>query len=180
MGKYTERRRGAATGGATLATVALAVLLILSPIATAAPPNDRGDADGDGLVNHFEYTLGTDPERADTDGDSLRDGDEKFKYNTNPKLPDTDGDGLSDRFELDTGSDPLVNGNNTPPKPPKQIGPKKPPAEQRPDGDGDGLFDDDETNVYGTDPGRSDTDRDGVSDGEEVFNKTDPRNFLSN
>ena len=45
----------------------------------------------------------------------------------------------------------------------------------RPDGDGDGLYDDDEVNVYGTDPKVADTDKDGVSDGEEVFNKTDPR-----
>lgn len=45
----------------------------------------------------------------------------------------------------------------------------------RPDGDNDGLFDDDEANIYGTDPTVADTDKDGASDGEEVFNKTDPK-----
>jgi hypothetical protein len=154
-------------GLSTLGLAACALSIGLAPMAGGAPPHDRGDADGDGLVNHFEYTLGTDPERADTDWDSLRDGDEKFKYNTDPKKPDTDGDALSDRFELDTGTDPLVSG-----LPPKTIG-KKPP-EQRPDRDGDGLFDDDETDVYTTDPDNPDTDGDGTSDGKEVWLGTDP------
>ncbi len=47
-------------------------------------------------------------------------------------------------------------------------------ARQRPDRDGDGLFDDDEVQVYGTNPDRFDTDSDGVGDGEEVFLGTDP------
>ena len=97
-----------------------ALLMALAPIAGAAPPNDRGDADGDGLVNHFEYTLRTDPERPDTDGDNLRDGDEKFKYNTNPLTADTDGDSMGDWFELETGTDPLVNNNNAAAPPPLQ------------------------------------------------------------
>jgi hypothetical protein len=44
----------------------------------------------------------------------------------------------------------------------------------RPDSDGDGLYDDDETNVYGTDPNVFDTDGDGVGDGEEVYLGTNP------
>lgn len=47
-------------------------------------------------------------------------------------------------------------------------------AAQRPDRDGDGLFDDDETDVYGTNPDVYDTDGDGVGDGEEVYVGTDP------
>ena len=46
--------------------------------------------------------------------------------------------------------------------------------EDRPDTDEDGLFDDDETDVYNTDPDEYDTDDDGYSDGEEVFFGTDP------
>ena len=42
------------------------------------------------------------------------------------------------------------------------------------DSDGDGLTDDAETIVYGTDPLVSDTDGDGFSDGDEVFMGTDP------
>jgi hypothetical protein len=49
-----------------------------------------------------------------------------------------------------------------------------PVAAQQADRDGDGLFDDDETAFYGTDPDNPDTDGDGASDGEEVFSETDP------
>lgn len=49
-------------------------------------------------------------------------------------------------------------------------------AAQRADRDGDGLFDDDEEDVYNTDPGNEDTDGDGASDGEEVYYDTDPLN----
>lgn len=43
------------------------------------------------------------------------------------------------------------------------------------DSDGDGLSDDDEKNIYKTDPNNADSDGDGVSDGEEVKkNKTNP------
>jgi len=36
------------------------------------------------------------------------------------------------------------------------------------DSDGDGLTDDEEINVYGTDPNNADTDGDGITDGNEV------------
>lgn len=42
------------------------------------------------------------------------------------------------------------------------------------DRDDDGLYDDDETDYYNTDPNEYDTDGDGVGDGEEVYNATDP------
>ena len=48
------------------------------------------------------------------------------------------------------------------------------PLQQRPDRDGDGLYDDDETDVYGTDPDNPDSDGDGVDDGQEVYDGTDP------
>ena len=44
-------------------------------------------------------------------------------------------------------------------------------AQRRPDSDNDGLYDDDETNVYGTRPDVFDTDGDGVGDGEEIYNR---------
>lgn len=47
-------------------------------------------------------------------------------------------------------------------------------AAQRSDRDGDGLYDDDEVEVYGTNPDVYDTDGDGVGDGEEVYVGTDP------
>jgi hypothetical protein len=45
----------------------------------------------------------------DSDFDGLTDPQEVHQYNTHPWVPDTDGDGLSDRYEVDGGSDPLVN-----------------------------------------------------------------------
>ncbi|HUT54477.1 MAG TPA: MopE-related protein [bacterium] len=48
------------------------------------------------------------------------------------------------------------------------------------DTDGDGLSDDDETNIYGTDPDNPDTDGDGLSDGDEVTTHfTDPLSWDS-
>jgi hypothetical protein len=65
---------------------------------------------------------------------------------------DLDGDNYADALELEVGLDP----NN-------------------PDGDGDGVADGDEVNIYGTDPYTWDTDGDGVSDGNELFDtRTDP------
>lgn len=43
-----------------------------------------------------------------------------------------------------------------------------------PDLDGDGITNDDETNIYGTDPQNPDTDGDGIDDGVEITNGSDP------
>ena len=92
------------------------------------------DADGDGLTNAEEQTLGTDPLSPDTDGDGIPDADEvrigtnpavadasadpdgdglynieEWQHGTNPHLADTDGDGCSDGEECTVlFSDPLV------------------------------------------------------------------------
>ena len=60
----------------------------------------------------------------------------------------------------------------TPPPPAvEEVGPS--PADFV-DTDRDGLYDDDEVNVYGTKPNEPDTDRDGIDDGQEVHQGTDP------
>jgi predicted ferric reductase len=47
------------------------------------------------------------------------------------------------------------------------------------DGDLDGLTDEGEKQIYKTDPNLADTDGDGMFDGAEVINKTDPLNSVS-
>ena len=64
-----------------------------------------GDADGDGVTNGEEETLGTDPENPDSDNDGLNDGDE-VAIGSDPLNEDSDGDGLLDGEENDIGSDP--------------------------------------------------------------------------
>lgn len=60
------------------------------------------DPDSDALANAQEYQAGSDPQKADTDGDTLKDGEEVTVYHTKPTSPDTDADGLSDSAELIT------------------------------------------------------------------------------
>jgi outer membrane protein OmpA-like peptidoglycan-associated protein len=111
------------------------------------------DDDNDGLTNAQEKEMGTDPNNPDTDGDGLKDGEESFKYHTNPLLVDTDADKVSDGDEVFRyHTDPAKS-----------------------DTDGDGLFDGEEIFQYHTDPLRADTDGDGLRDGQEVLRyKTDP------
>src|SRR5262245_42089546 len=60
------------------------------------PVDGLDDFDQDGLTNREELMqFGTNPRNPDTDGDTLRDGEEGG-YHTDPLLFDTDGDGFSD------------------------------------------------------------------------------------
>ena len=64
------------------------------------------DSDKDGLNNKKEIELKTDPNSDDTDGDTLKDGDEISKYKTDPLKKDTDGDDLEDDDEFKFNCDP--------------------------------------------------------------------------
>jgi outer membrane protein OmpA-like peptidoglycan-associated protein len=111
------------------------------------------DSDKDGLINKVEKEVGTNPKKADTDGDGLNDGDEMNRYKTNPLQADSDGDGLNDGTEVNQY--------------------KTDPAQS--DSDGDGLNDGVEINQYKTDPTKADNDSDGLNDGAEVNQyKTNP------
>ncbi len=94
------------------------------------------DTDGDGLLDGIEaLVVNTDPLDADTDDDGLSDGDEVSTHGTNPLVADTDGGGVDDGIEVASGTDPL-----------------DPSDDLDSDSDGDGLSNEDEINVYGTDP----------------------------
>lgn len=78
---------------------------------TATPvPVGSSDQDQDGLTRDQELQLGTDPLKADTDGDGLSDRDEVEKYKTNPLVADTDRDGFTDAEEIKNGYNPLGQG----------------------------------------------------------------------
>ncbi len=113
------------------------------------------DSDQDQLTNECECTLGTDPARADTDGDGVHDGGEDRNKNcqydlgmeTDPRRADTDNDGLDDGDERDAGTDPLDN-----------------------DSDDDGVDDGPEVASGCMNPLDSDTDGDSLPDGLEDAN----------
>ncbi len=121
------------------------------------------DSDQDGLSDNTEiYQYGTDPNKPDTDFDTVIDGEEIF-HDTDPLKADldeavatnddntaidsdSDGDGLSDTYEQDIASDPLDA-----------------------DSDNDGLSDGTEVG-NNTSPTNPDSDLDGNTDAEELLN----------
>ncbi len=81
------------------------------------PADAAMDQDGDGATNLQEYRFRTDPTVVDTDGDSINDGPEINRLDggdpapTDPLRADTDLDGLRDNVETDTGT--FVSATNT-------------------------------------------------------------------
>ena len=77
-------------------------------LTTAAPRSaffmlaTQRDADGDGLSDAIERSLGYDPSDPDMDGDGLPDGRE-LALGANPLATDSDGDGLADGEEVSWG-----------------------------------------------------------------------------
>ncbi|MFX1270732.1 MAG: PKD domain-containing protein, partial [Promethearchaeota archaeon] len=138
---------------------------------------DRADTDFDYLNDNEEPVYSTDPNNADSDADSLRDGFEVHIFGTNPLLNDTDGEGLLDGSEVyvfktdpndpDSDDDLLDDWEEV------MVYRTNPLSN---DTDGEGLDDYEETQTYGTDPNHPDTDRDGATDYEEVIAGTNPLN----
>lgn len=119
-----------------------------SPGSSVLSNRFRGvDDDYDGLSNFDEAKLGTNPNRADTDEDGVRDGAE-FASESDPSDPgsmpvDSDGDGLSDTYEEGIGTNRFVS-----------------------DSDNDKLVDSIEVAIGGN-PLMADSDGDGIFDGRE-------------
>jgi hypothetical protein len=135
----------------SVATLLLVLVTVAFTPGGAAVP----DPDKDGLPTSFErQRTGTDPRRADTDGDGVADGRE-----------DPDRDGLTNRWEFRLGMKPRkadTDGDGTP--------------DGREDRDHDRLRNAWEARVAHTDPRLPDTDLDGLVDAVE-----DPdRDELSN
>lgn len=127
-----------------------------------ASPGSAEDADGDGLGEGAEGVLGTAADDADSDDDGWGDGLE-VRAGSDPldatSVPaDEDADGLPDPFE------DAYFGN-------RDAGPGD-------DQDGDGCTSLCEA-AYGTHPRLADSDGDGVVDGEEVQDGTDPASAAS-
>jgi hypothetical protein len=137
------------------AGVAASYAVALQPAAAA-----QGGYDYDDYDSYGTNSTGGGMARADSDGDGLFDEDETGVYGTNSSVYDTDGDGSGDGEEVFYGSDPRTAGGSS--------------GTAGIDSDGDGLFDTDETGVYGTSPSVFDSDGDGIGDGEEVYNGTNP------
>lgn len=166
--------RTAARAGLGVLVVATAIVLALG-VAAPGSAATRRDRDRDGLSDSAEARYKTNPRKADTDADGLKDGAEVNRYKTKPRRADTDGDALRDGAEVkrhrtnpraaNTDRDGLKDGvevtrYRTDPR--------------RADTDRDGLTDGAEVNRYGTKPRVADTDGDGFKDGVEVTWKTDP------
>ena len=117
--------------------------------------DEAAPTDVDGPFYRLRLGTGTNPLRADSDGDGLTDFAELRTTRTDPLQPDSDGDGKTDGFEAGLGTDPLS------------------PDDWTADADGDGLTALDEA-IAGTDPSLADTDGDGVADGIELAQGSDP------
>jgi hypothetical protein len=178
-------RIGRAVAPALVAALALASIAV--PAASA--PSDR---DRDGLPDGYERTrTRTDPARADTDLDGVRDGAEdadldrlpniwEYRLGLHPRHPDTDRDGIPDPNE-DSDGEGLPNrweirDSTTDPR----------KADSDLDGIRDGAEDPDDDQLsnrgerrYRTDPHRADTDRDGTDDWHEDSNGDDVADGLT-
>lgn len=120
-----------------------------------ADDKDVKDSDGDGLSDGLETTLRSDPHDADTDNDGVLDGQE-----ANPS-DDTDGDGLINVLDVDSDNDALFDGT--------EVGNTcDNPATNAKLGH---CIADADAGKTTTGPLNPDTDRGGVKDGSEDFNR---------
>jgi hypothetical protein len=120
------------------------------------------DYDNDLCNNGCEESFGTNPKVADFDGDSLLDGNEVYVHDTDPTNANTDNaDGVNDK--LNDGQE--VNGVATPTSCAPSVTYTSDPLDT--DTDDDGILDGDEITAC-SNPRSEDTDGDMLSDYDEI------------
>ena len=130
------------------------------------------DSDSDGLTDDVECSLGTDPNNGDSDGDGVLDGQE-VAAGANPNSSDSDGDGVPDSVEFAYPKACIAADNFSQRRPAPVC-----------TSDADCVAGE---TCKGLDPAKTDSDGDGVPDGQEDLNfdgtidgvsgETDPRLF---
>jgi uncharacterized repeat protein (TIGR02543 family) len=147
------------SGDATGTVNPLALLMDADKTVGAKFTPDTNDDDGDGLTNFQEIVeRGTDPTKADTDGDGTKANTDAVPLDSAETL-DTDRDGTGDNADTDDDGDGYTDESET------SIHHTDPKSA---DSDGDGLTDPAEIETHRTNPNIADTDSDGLRDGEEV------------
>lgn len=114
-------------------------------------PNDP-DTDGDGLPDYDEFVIRSDPRKEDSDGDGLRDAEEWNQWLTSPTSVDTDGDSRGDPDHPLAPNQALFDGLelfnpaelHLPPGDPSRILKPRATSPTLDDTDGDGVSDFDE------------------------------------
>jgi hypothetical protein len=126
---------------------------LLKTDAQGNAPDMLNDSDNDGISDLLEIMTGTNPLDADTDDDGITDGQEDLNHNglvdigeTDPRKIDSDGDGIQDGTELGITLEQIGTGTNT------------------------AVFQPDLDPSTTTNPLDSDTDDDGLLDGQEDAN----------
>lgn len=128
------------------------------------------DSDGDGLSDEQEKKLGTDPHNPDTDGDTFSDGQEVLVFHSNPLKKNTPDEIQAMVMAMPATSTVRVMWTRyhpTGPAPQYAQPTSTVPSAVVLDSDRDGLTDAQEIQL-GTDPHNPDTDGDGLNDGDEV------------
>lgn len=91
------------------------------------------DSDGDGITNGDELDLGTDPNDADTDDDTIPDGMDNCPLTVNTDQADGDSDGIGDECDDDRDGDGVSNDD--------EVAQGLDPDNADSDGDGTGDYD---------------------------------------